>query len=333
MSDDLKIRMPEWARNMYNRLVALINAGGGGGGGEARINSISLNGVNVPPDANKNVALAESDPTVPNWAKQSSKPAYTASEVGALPDNTTYVSGVKGIAESAFRSGNVTLNAADVAALAKGSYGNTYYIVRYLKNTDISEADNGVGTGTSISGTMIGIDDDAGNHILDLVGEVFKTGAVRYKFILRNIGASPVSFGGYVDLKKDGTATPFFSHPAAIRQALDIIEATTTHAGLMSAADKAKLDGFAPGGGALTPSTTIPIPASGSSASYNMEGLTSDYELVRWNFSASPENFPPADLSLNIYNGYFTITNSGGTTSESMRPVFVLPQAVPITSH
>lgn len=250
MSDDLKIRMPEWARNMYNRLVALIDAGGGGE--ENVIESISLNGVNVPPDANKNVALAESDPTVPSWAKQSSKPTYTASEVGALPANTTYVSGVKGNAESAFRSGNVILNAANIGALAKGSYGNTTYIVRYLKNTDISQADNGVGTGTSIAGTLIGIDDDAGNHILDLVGETFKTGAVRYKFILRNIGASPVSFGGYVDLNKDGTATLFFSHPAAIRQALDIIEATTTHAGLMSAADKAKLDGFAPGGGDVT---------------------------------------------------------------------------------
>lgn len=92
MSDDLKIRMPEWARNMYNRLVALINAGGGGGGGgEARINSISMNGVNVPPDANKNVALVESDPTVPSWAKQSSKPTYTAQEVGAQADVGLYI--------------------------------------------------------------------------------------------------------------------------------------------------------------------------------------------------------------------------------------------------
>ncbi len=30
----------------------------------------------------------ETDPTVPSWAKQSSKPTYTASEVGALPDST-----------------------------------------------------------------------------------------------------------------------------------------------------------------------------------------------------------------------------------------------------
>ena len=30
---------------------------------------------------------AETDPTVPSWAKQSTKPSYTASEVGALPAN------------------------------------------------------------------------------------------------------------------------------------------------------------------------------------------------------------------------------------------------------
>lgn len=32
----------------------------------------------------------ETDPTVPEWAKASSKPTYTASEVGALPSTTTY---------------------------------------------------------------------------------------------------------------------------------------------------------------------------------------------------------------------------------------------------
>lgn len=33
-------------------------------------------------------SFTESDPTVPSWAKASSKPSYTASEVGALPDST-----------------------------------------------------------------------------------------------------------------------------------------------------------------------------------------------------------------------------------------------------
>lgn len=37
--------------------------------------------------------FTETDPTVPAWAKESSKPAYTAQEVGALPANTPLFSG------------------------------------------------------------------------------------------------------------------------------------------------------------------------------------------------------------------------------------------------
>lgn len=37
---------------------------------------------------------SETDPTVPSWAKQSTKPSYTAQDVGALPSNTKYGSTV-----------------------------------------------------------------------------------------------------------------------------------------------------------------------------------------------------------------------------------------------
>lgn len=57
-----------------------------------------------------NTALqSESDPTVPSWAKQSSKPSYTASDVGAVPTTRT----VNGKALSS----DVTLSASDVGAL------------------------------------------------------------------------------------------------------------------------------------------------------------------------------------------------------------------------
>lgn len=54
----------------------------------------TVNGV--APDENGNVNVeggsgggaVETDPTVPAWAKQPTKPTYTASEVGALPDST-----------------------------------------------------------------------------------------------------------------------------------------------------------------------------------------------------------------------------------------------------
>ena len=54
-------------------------------------------------------SYTETDPTVPSWAKASSKPSYTASEVGAVPTSRT----VNGKALSA----NITLSASDVSAL------------------------------------------------------------------------------------------------------------------------------------------------------------------------------------------------------------------------
>lgn len=83
----------------------------------------------------------------------------------------------------------------------------------------------------------------------------------------------------------------------------------------------------------LGPSTAFSIPASGSSVSYNLTGLTAQHELTRWNFSSSAENHPPVKLSWSTYAGYFTITNNGGTTTETIRPVFALPNAIATTSH
>lgn len=83
----------------------------------------------------------------------------------------------------------------------------------------------------------------------------------------------------------------------------------------------------------LSPSAAFAIPASGASVSYDLDGITADFELVRWNFSSSAENQPPVDLQWDTYDGYFTITNTSGTTSESIRPVFVLPTALAATTH
>lgn len=57
------------------------------------------------------VTVEETDPTVPDWAKQPSKPTYTASEVGALPSSyTPPVTSVNG------KTGAVALSAQDVGA-------------------------------------------------------------------------------------------------------------------------------------------------------------------------------------------------------------------------
>lgn len=52
------------------------------------VKTITFNGTINSPDGNKDISLTETDPTVPSWAKQSTKPTYTASEVGAIPDTS-----------------------------------------------------------------------------------------------------------------------------------------------------------------------------------------------------------------------------------------------------
>lgn len=90
------------------------------------------------------------------------------------------------------------------------------------------------------------------------------------------------------------------------------------------------------GGGApevIGADTAFAIPAAGASISKDMDGITADHVLISWGFSASPENLPPADLSWTTSSGYFTITNSAGTTAETIKPVFALPSAVAISNH
>ena len=45
--------------------------------------------------------FSEKDPTVPEWAKQPTKPSYSAQEVGALP-STTYIPSITGLASEVF---------------------------------------------------------------------------------------------------------------------------------------------------------------------------------------------------------------------------------------
>lgn len=82
-------------------------------------------------------------------------------------------------------------------------------------------------------------------------------------------------------------------------------------------------------------STAFAIPAVNSPITKSMPGLTADHELVRWNFADSgtpvAENAPPVDLTWTTAAGQFVITNTGGTTTYTIQPVFALPSAIAIT--
>ena len=126
MADDDKIRMPtsEWSRNLWERCkkvfklhdarITALEQGGGGGAvsgvkGDAESNyrtgNVNLTAANIGalpsstaiPSKTSDLTndsgfiTTETDPTVPAWAKTSTKPAYTASEVGAQTDVGLYI--------------------------------------------------------------------------------------------------------------------------------------------------------------------------------------------------------------------------------------------------
>lgn len=74
------------------------------------VTDVEVDGVSVVSGGVAEITTpTETDPTVPSWAKASSKPSYTAAEVGAVPTSRT----VNGKALSS----NITLSASDVSAL------------------------------------------------------------------------------------------------------------------------------------------------------------------------------------------------------------------------
>ena len=85
----------------------------GGGGSTVSYTQTQTSGnelgtITIDGTASKIYSPTETDPTVPSWAKASTKPSYTASEVGAVPTSRT----VNGKALSS----NITLSASDVGA-------------------------------------------------------------------------------------------------------------------------------------------------------------------------------------------------------------------------
>ena len=88
-------------------------------------------------DAGYITGYTETDPTVPSWAKASSKPSYTASEVGAVPTTRT----VNGKALSS----NITLTASDVGAVATETDPVFTSSAAYgITTTDIDHWDSGL---------------------------------------------------------------------------------------------------------------------------------------------------------------------------------------------
>ena len=148
-----------------------ITIQGGGGGDVNVIESITFNGSAVPVDGNKNAAITytETDPTVPSWAKAASKPSYTASEVGALPDTTSIPT------ESTVSGWGFTKNTGTVTSVTvNGSSHNPTNGVVDLGTviTDVSDKENTSNKVTSLSFSSTDTQYPSAKCVWDLVGDI-----------------------------------------------------------------------------------------------------------------------------------------------------------------
>lgn len=115
----------------YHAPVTSVN----GSTGEVTV-SVPTKTSELTNDSGFITGYTETDPTVPSWAKASSKPSYTASEVGAVPTTRT----VNGKALSS----NITLTASDVGAVATETDPVFTSSAAYgITTTDIDHWDSG----------------------------------------------------------------------------------------------------------------------------------------------------------------------------------------------
>ncbi len=95
---------------------------------------------------------SETDPTVPSWAKQSTKPTYTAAEVGALPD-TTVISDEKLKVERTSDNGTyypiISTNSTDASTKLRSDG------LKYIKDSSASLTIGKQGISDALTGKLV----------------------------------------------------------------------------------------------------------------------------------------------------------------------------------
>lgn len=183
---------------------------------------------------NKLDSYTETDPTVPSWAKASTKPTYTASEVGALPDTTSIPN------ESTVSGWGFTKNAGTITGITmNGSSKGTSGVVN-LGTVITSETQLSKGTTTG-SGNAV-TDIAVSNHQITLTkGTTFLTSHQTLKTIN---GSSIVGSG---DLTVSGLPTVTSSDNGKILQVVNgtwtLVSPVTLYSGSAEPNNASGIDG------------------------------------------------------------------------------------------
>lgn len=121
------------------------------------------------------IEMVETDPTVPAWAKQPSKPTYTASEVGALPNTTVIPTVPTNVSAFTNDAGYLTQHQ-DVSGKLDASALPTAIQTALTQAKESGEFD-GTSATHSWNGTVLTVTSASGTSSTDLKGEKGDTGA------------------------------------------------------------------------------------------------------------------------------------------------------------
>ena len=140
-------------------------------------------------------SYTETDPTVPSWAKASSKPTYTASEVGALPSTTTIPTKTSQLTND---SGFITSDSDENVKNTTITTASTIYLTG---STSSSTATSGLSKHASVNLYLTADSGTDGNSRLTL-GNSTATGTAGAKYgLLRLYGNTAY----YVDIRTESS--------------------------------------------------------------------------------------------------------------------------------
>lgn len=122
-------------------------------------------------DAGYITGYTETDPTVPSWAKASTKPSYTASEVGALPD-TTVIPTESTVSGWGFTKNTGTITGITMNGASKGTSGVVDLGTVITSHQDISGKENTSNKVTSLSSSSTDTQYPSAKCVWDLVGDI-----------------------------------------------------------------------------------------------------------------------------------------------------------------
>lgn len=230
-------------------------------------------------DSNYLTDYTETDPTVPAWAKSSTKPEYTAVEVGALSSDTTHLSGDVPITRKINNktlNADITLTASDIGADSSGSADAALESAKNYTDTKITNLVNGAPTTLDTlkeiadameenDSVVTALESSISNKVDKITGKSLSTNdyTTEEKNKLAGIaenannythpttaGNKHIPSGG-----KSGQILRWSANGTAVwgsENDTTYSEATQTVSGLLSANDKVKLDGISANANKIT---------------------------------------------------------------------------------